>query len=56
MAFLTYDEVKARLQNYISKPGRLVHARDSLMGWFNSGGLMDRGFDGGGFTDGWFGG
>lgn len=22
VAFLTYDEVKARLQNYINKPGR----------------------------------
>jgi len=26
VAFLTYDEVKARLQKYINKPGRLVIA------------------------------
>ena len=25
VAFLTYDEVKARLQKYITKPGRLVN-------------------------------
>ena len=25
VAFLTYDEVKARLQKYITKPGRYVH-------------------------------
>ena len=24
MAFLTYDEVKARLQKYINKPGRYI--------------------------------
>lgn len=31
VAFLTYDEVKARLQKYITKPGRYVHVRAVLI-------------------------
>jgi hypothetical protein len=31
VAFLTYDEVKARLQKYITKPGRYVYVMTVLI-------------------------
>jgi len=43
VAFLTYDEVKARLQKYITKPGRYVYVL--ILNFLNKSYLQKHGRD-----------